>query len=151
MRHRKDYIEKIIETETNSQRELIRNYGEIESILHLKREKLQLISQENHEYEVAIKEERQLQQQNKEELEKLTHYLQTLVQINSILFGELERSCSEDREVQVLLSEKLEKLMLVNDKITENEMFSKFDINCLHNQKRLGKTPNSSNSQTLKK
>lgn len=48
LRHRKDYIEKIIETETNSQKELIRNYGEIESILQLKREKLQLISQENH-------------------------------------------------------------------------------------------------------
>ena len=50
-----------------------------------------------------------------------------------------------------MLSEKLEKLMLVNDKITENEMFSKFDINCLHNQKRLAKTPNSSSAQTLKK
>lgn len=37
LRHRKDYIEKIIETETNSQKELIRNYGEIESILHMKR------------------------------------------------------------------------------------------------------------------
>lgn len=29
LRHRKDYIEKIIETEANSQKELIRNYGEI--------------------------------------------------------------------------------------------------------------------------
>lgn len=92
-----------------------------------------------------------MQQQNKEELEKLTHYLQTLVQTNGILFNELERSCSEDREVQVLLSEKLEKLILVNDKITENEMFSKFDINCLHNQKRLAKAPNTSSSHTLKK
>ena len=73
------------------------------------------------------------------------------MQTNGILFNELERSCTEDREVQVLLSEKLEKLMLVNDKITENEMFSRFDTNSLHNQKRLAKTPNSSSSQTFKK
>jgi predicted transcriptional regulator len=44
-RHRKEYIEKLIETETCSQKELIRNYGEIDSILQMKREKLQLVEQ----------------------------------------------------------------------------------------------------------
>jgi hypothetical protein len=40
--------------------------------------------------------------------------------------------------------------MLVNDKITENEMFNKFDLNLLQ-QRRLVKTSNSSSSQNLKK
>ena len=45
LRHRKEYIEKLIETEDNAQRELIRNYGELDSILSIKREKLQHIQQ----------------------------------------------------------------------------------------------------------
>jgi hypothetical protein len=73
-----------------------------------------------------------------------------LVQTNEILFRELERSCTEDREVQVMLSEKLEKLMLANDKITETEMLSRFDLNAVH-QNRLVKGGHSSTTHTLKK
>lgn len=45
LRHRKEYIEKLIETEDNAQKELIRNYGELDSILSIKCEKLQHIQQ----------------------------------------------------------------------------------------------------------
>lgn len=72
------------------------------------------------------------------------------MQTNEILFRELERSCTEDREVQVMLSEKLEKLMLANDKITETELLTRFDLNA-HPQNRLAKGGNSSSTHTLKK
>lgn len=48
-----------------------------------------------------------------------------------------------------MLSEKLEKLMLVNDKITETELLSKFDLNLLQ-QKKLTKNAHTSSSQTMK-
>lgn len=55
---------------------------------------------------------------------RLKSYLQTLLSTNEHLYLELEKSCSQDRGVQVMLSDKLEKLMVINDKITENEIMS---------------------------
>lgn len=55
-------------------------------------------------------------------------YLNTLVSTNEHLYSELERSCTQDREVQVMLSDKLSKLMVVNDKITENELVQKSNV-----------------------
>lgn len=40
--------------------------------------------------------------------------------------------------------------MLVNDKITENELLNKFDLNLIH-QKKLAKNANTSSSHTIKK
>ena len=93
-------------------------YGELESILAVKNDKLMFVKQENDEYEKLILEEKGRQDNNKEELLRLKTYLHTLISTNEHLYSELERSCSQDREVQVMLSDKLEKLLVINDKIT---------------------------------
>lgn len=43
LRHKRQYIEKLIENEDATQRELMRSYGEVDSILTVRREKLQLL------------------------------------------------------------------------------------------------------------
>lgn len=43
LRHRRQYIGKMIENEDAAQRELMRSYGEVDSILTVRREKLQLL------------------------------------------------------------------------------------------------------------
>jgi chromosome segregation ATPase len=47
LKHRKDYIDKLIEGETAQQRELTKNQGELESILSAKQEKLMFVEQDN--------------------------------------------------------------------------------------------------------
>lgn len=122
--NRKQYVHKLLEAELAEQRDMTRTYGELESISNVKQQKLMFVVQENQEYEKLIAEEKDRQAKNREELLRLKNYLQTLLSTNEHLYLELEKSCSQDRGVQVMLSDKLEKLMVINDKIAENEIMS---------------------------
>jgi hypothetical protein len=47
LRNRKQYIDKLVEAELCEQRDMTKTYGEVESILSVKKEKLMFLKQEN--------------------------------------------------------------------------------------------------------
>lgn len=47
LKHRRQYIEKLLEAELVEQREITKTYGEMESIVAIKKEKLMFVQQEN--------------------------------------------------------------------------------------------------------
>ena len=47
LRHRRQYVEKLLEAELIEQREMMRVYGELESIVAIKNDKLMFVQQEN--------------------------------------------------------------------------------------------------------
>jgi predicted nuclease with TOPRIM domain len=59
LKHRKEYVEKLIESELAEQKELTKTNGELESILAAKREKLMFIDKVNSEYVRMIEEEKE--------------------------------------------------------------------------------------------
>lgn len=75
LKHRKEYVEKLIESELAEQKELTKTNGELESILTAKREKLMFIDKENSEYARMIEEEKEKKAQSKDEHLKLKIYL----------------------------------------------------------------------------
>lgn len=75
LKHRKEYVEKLIESELAEQKELTKTNGELESILAAKREKLMFIDKENSEYVRMIEEEKEKKAQSKDEHLKLKIYL----------------------------------------------------------------------------
>lgn len=75
LKHRKEYVEKLIESELAEQKELTKTNGELESILAAKREKLMFIDKENSEYARMIEEEKEKKAQSKDEHLKLKIYL----------------------------------------------------------------------------
>jgi hypothetical protein len=86
---------------------MTKSYGELESLLAVKKDQLMFLVQENEAYQQLISEEQRSQDSNRAELLKLKGYLQTLVATNEHLYAGLEHSCSQDREVQLMLSDKL--------------------------------------------
>ncbi len=75
LKHKKEYVEKLIESELAEQKELTKTNGELESILAAKREKLMFIDKENSEYARMIEEEKEKKAQSKDEHLKLKIYL----------------------------------------------------------------------------